>query len=102
MAEVVDINVSFALNPVNKTVSQVSGKRAIAQYISNLLSIQLMEIPFKEHIGSGLMGLLGEACSNITASLISEQINQLLTLYVPYMIQTGCSKNSKICIFCFV
>lgn len=85
MAELFDINTSFSRNLVNNSVSRVSNRHAVAQFIYNLLDTQTLEIPFKEWQGSGLSGLLGEACSNITASVIVEQIKGLIEKYIPYI-----------------
>lgn len=85
MANIYDINIGMNINGVNRSVSSLSNKRAITQFISNLIMTQTTEIPFKEWEGSRLMGLLGEACSNITASVIVEQIRALITKYVPYV-----------------
>ena len=85
MVALIDINTSFNKNLVNNTVSTVSNKRAIAQYILNLLDTNTLEIPFKEWLGSGLSSLLGEHCSNLTASTIIEQIRNLIEKYVPYV-----------------
>ncbi len=85
MNTLTDINISFSRNLVNNAVSSVSGKRAVSQIISDLISTQTMEIPFKEWQGSALMSLLGEACSNLTASVIAEQIRTLIVKYVPYV-----------------
>jgi phage baseplate assembly protein W len=85
MKNIVDVNTAFNRNIITNSVSSVSDKHAIAQYIYNLLNTQTLEIPFKEWQGSGLMALLGEACTNITASIISEQIRVLVTKYVPYV-----------------
>lgn len=85
MAQLFDINTAFNRNLVNNSVATVSNKHAVAQIIYNLLDTQTLEIPFKEWEGSGLSALLGEACSNITASVIAEQIRGLIEKYIPYI-----------------
>ena len=80
-----DINVSFNKNLVNGAVSNVTNKHAIAQIILNLLDTKTLEIPFKEWQGSGLSALLGESCSNITASVIVEQVRYLIEKYIKYI-----------------
>ena len=85
MKNILDINTAFNRNLITNAVASVSRRHAVAQYIYNMLDTQTMEIPFKEWQGSGLSGLLGEACSNITASIISEQIKILITKYIPYV-----------------
>lgn len=85
MANIYDINIGMNINSVNRSVTNVSNKRAITQMIANLIMTQTSEVPFKEWEGSRLMGLLGEACSSITASVIVEQIRALITKYVPYV-----------------
>lgn len=85
MAQLYDINTAFNRNLVNNSVATVSNKHAVAQIIYNLLDTQTLEIPFKEWQGSGLSALLGEACSNITASVIAEQIRGLIEKYIPYI-----------------
>lgn len=85
MKELKDINMSFNRNLVNNSVSSLSTKRAVAQYIYNLLDTQTIELPYKEWQGSGLSSLLGEACSNITASIIVEQIKSLIIKNIPYI-----------------
>ena len=85
MKQLNDINISFSKNLVNGSVASVTNKRAVAQYIYNLLDTKTLEIPFKEWQGSGLSALLGEACSNLTASVIVEQIRGLIEKYIPYI-----------------
>lgn len=85
MRKIADIQTGFQRNIVNNTVSIVTDKHAVAQYIYNLLMTNTIEIPFKEWSGSGLNSLLGEACSNITASIILEQIRSLIEKYIPYI-----------------
>ena len=85
MKQLNDINIDFSRNLVNNSVSSVSNKRAVAQYIYDLLDTQTLEIPFKEWQGSGLSSLLGEACSNLTASVIIEQIRSLIEKYITYI-----------------
>lgn len=85
MADIFDINVSFSKNFVNNSVASVSDKRAVQQFVVDLLNTNTMEIPFKEWEGAGLSTLLGEACSNINASIIVEQIRLLLEKYNPYI-----------------
>lgn len=85
MKQLNDINISLNKNLVNGSVSSVSNKRAISQYIYNMLDTNTIEIPFKEWQGSGLSALLGEACSNLTASVIVEQIRGLIEKHIPYI-----------------
>ena len=85
MKQLNDINISLTKNLVNGSVSSVTNKRAIAQYIIDMLDTNTLEIPFKEWQGSGLSALLGEACSNLTASVIIEQIRGLIEKYIPYI-----------------
>lgn len=85
MKNILDINTGLQRNLITNAVASVSRRHTIAQYIYNILDTQTLEIPFKEWQGSGLSGLLGEACSNITASVISEQIRTLIEKYVKYV-----------------
>lgn len=85
MKKLLDIQTGFRRNIITNSVSTVSEKRAIAQMISNLLSTETIEIPFKEWEGAGLQALLGEACSQLTANVIVEQIRFLLEKYMYYI-----------------
>lgn len=85
MRTILDITTGLKRNLITNAVAHVSRRHTVAQYIYNLLDTQTLEIPFKEWQGSGLSGLLGEACSNINASIISEQIRTLITKYVHYV-----------------
>lgn len=85
MKNILDISTGLQRNLITNAVASVSRRHTIAQYIYNILDTQTLEIPFKEWQGSGLSGLLGEACSNITASVISEQIRTLIEKYVKYV-----------------
>lgn len=85
MKSVKDINIGFSKNFVNGTVSSVSNKHAVAQIILDLLQTNTLEIPFKEWQGSGLSALLGEACSNMTAAAIVEQIRLLIQKNINYI-----------------
>lgn len=85
MKNVRDINVGLTKNLVNDTVSSVSNKHAVSQIILDLLQTNTMEIPFKEWEGSGLSALLGEACSNMVAAAIIEQIRLLIQKYIKYI-----------------
>lgn len=85
MKQLNDVNVNFNRNLVNNAVSTVSNKRAVAQFISDFLQTNTLEIPFKEWEGSGLSALLGEACSNLIASVISEQIRGIIEKYITYI-----------------
>ena len=85
MQTVYDVNLNLNQNYVNHSVSSVSGKRAISQFIVDLIRTNTQEIPFKEWEGSRLSALLGEACSNLNASIIVEQIRILIEKYIPYV-----------------
>lgn len=85
MKQLNDVNVNFNRNLVNNAVSTVSNKRAVAQFISDFLQTNTLEIPFKEWEGSGLSALLGEACSNLIASVIAEQIRGIIEKYITYI-----------------
>lgn len=85
MADIFDITTGLNKNFVNNSVASVSNKRAVEQFIVNLLNTNTLEIPFKEWEGCGLSELLGEACSNLNASIIVEQIRILIEKYIPYV-----------------
>lgn len=85
MKKLLDIQTGFRRNVITNSVSTVSEKRAIAQMISNLLSTETIEIPFKEWEGAGLQALLGESCSHLTANVIVEQIRFILEKYMYYI-----------------
>lgn len=85
MKQLNDINVGFNMNMVNRSIATVTNKRAVAQYINVLLETNTLEVPFKEWMGSGLSDLLGEACSNLNAAVIVEQIRVLIEKYIPYI-----------------
>jgi phage baseplate assembly protein W len=78
-----DFNVSFIPNPITSDLTKVTGSAAVVQAVLNLLQLAYYEKPFHPEIGGNLRRLLFEPCDNITANLLSNEINVVIKNFEP-------------------
>ena len=79
----VDIDVSFGAHPVTGDVLKKTGTNAVVQSVLNLIQTNHFERPFHPEIGGNIRALLFELADNVTASLLSEEIKDVLTNFEP-------------------
>lgn len=58
-------------------------EQAVIASVRNLLLTNFYERPFQPDVGSNLTGLLFEPATNITASILSDEIKSVITNYEP-------------------
>ena len=78
-----DISASFQVNPLNFDLIALKNESAIARSIRNLVLTQPGERPFAPALGSGVNGLLFENMDSITASVLEDEITQVIESYEP-------------------
>jgi len=78
-----DISASFQVNPLNFDLIGLKNESAIARSIRNLVMTQRGDRPFAPTLGSGANGLLFETVDDMTASVIRDEIIQVIETYEP-------------------
>ena len=78
-----DISASFQVNPLNYDLIALKNESAIARSIRNLVLTQPGERPFAPTLGSGVNGLLFENVDSVTASVLRDEIIQVIENYEP-------------------
>ena len=78
-----DIDFTFTRKPVVGDVALSYDEQAVIRSIRNLLSTNLYERLFQPDIGSTLNQLLFEPVTEITASLIDDEIRRMIFNYEP-------------------
>ena len=78
-----DISASFQVNPLNFDLIALKNESAIARSLRNLVMTQRGERPFAPTLGSGVNGLLFENIDTITASVLRDEIVQVIESYEP-------------------
>jgi phage baseplate assembly protein W len=78
-----DVDLDFAPHPVTHDVSKKLNDDAIRRAVRNLLQTVPFEKKFHPEIGSSLTALLFEPLTNITASLINNEIKETLGNHEP-------------------
>jgi hypothetical protein len=78
-----DISASFQVNPLNFDLIGLKNESAIARSIRNLVMTQRGDRPFAPTLGSGAYGLLFETVDDMTASVIRDEIIQVIETYEP-------------------
>ena len=69
--------------PVTKDVALRYDDQAVIASVRNLLLTNFYERPFQPNLGSNLTGLLFEPSTNITASILSDEITNVITNFEP-------------------
>jgi len=78
-----DISASFQVNPLNFDLIGLKNENAIARSVRNLVLTQRGERPFAPTLGSGVNGLLFENMDSLTASVLRDEIIQVIEGYEP-------------------
>lgn len=78
-----DISASFQKNPLNDDLIGIKNDNAISRSIRNLVLTQKGERPFSPVLGSGVYGLLFENPDKLTASVIRDEIINVIKNYEP-------------------
>ena len=84
-----DLSLNFNQNPVTKDITKVTDVEAIKRSVRNLISINHYEKPFHPEIGSGVRDLLFENMTPITAQVLSQKIQDVITNFEPRAILAG-------------
>jgi phage baseplate assembly protein W len=78
-----DLDLTFKRLPVTNDVAMSYDDQAVIRSVRNLLSTNFYERPFNPNLGGNIDKLLFEPATNITANLIKEEIQTVLTNYEP-------------------
>jgi phage baseplate assembly protein W len=78
-----DLDLTFKMLPVTKDVALRYDDQAVIASVRNLLLTNFYERPFQPNLGSNLTGLLFEPSTNITASILSDEITNVITNFEP-------------------
>ena len=76
-----DLDLTFNKVPGTKDIALKYDEQAVIRSVRNLLSTNFYERPFQPDIGSTLNQLLFEPVTEITASLIADEINRIIFNY---------------------
>jgi hypothetical protein len=78
-----DIDLTFRRIPVTGDVAIRYDDQAVISSVRNLLLTNFYERPFQPNVGSNLSGLLFEPSTNITASILADEITNVIKNYEP-------------------
>lgn len=78
-----DVSLSFEANPVTGDLTTLSNQRAINNSLKNLMMISTTEVPYNSQIGSGIPSYLFEVFDDVTADLISKEIERIIKFSEP-------------------
>jgi len=78
-----DIDLTFKRTPVTGDVAIRYNDQAVISSVRNLLLTNFYERPFQPNVGSNLTALLFEPATNITASILSEEIANVIKNFEP-------------------
>jgi len=78
-----DIAIDFMVNPLTGDLARVTGTNSIVQSIMNLVQTNHYERLFAPEIGGNVRKLLFELCDAVTANLLSQEIQDVLSNYEP-------------------
>jgi len=78
-----DLDLTFKKLPVTGDVSLRYDDQAVIASVRNLLLTNFYERPFQPTVGSNLNALLFEPSTNITASLLTNEIQNVITNFEP-------------------
>ena len=78
-----DVSLSFEANPVTGDLTTLLNERAINNSLKNLMMISPTEVPFNSQIGSGIPLYLFETFDEVTADLISKEIERVIKFSEP-------------------
>jgi phage baseplate assembly protein W len=78
-----DLDLTFKKLPVTGDVSLRYDDQAVISSVRNLLLTNFYERPFQPNLGSNLSGLLFEPATNITSSILSDEIKNVISNFEP-------------------
>ena len=78
-----DLNLNFNAHPVTGDVVTITDVNAIKRSIRNLLLTNHYDRPFHPEIGSNISQLLFENFGIITGTMLSKEIEDMITNYEP-------------------
>lgn len=78
-----DLDLTFNMVPGTRDIALKFDEQAVIRSVRNLLSTNIYERPFQPDIGSTLNNLLFEPVTEITATLIEEEISRMIFNYEP-------------------
>jgi phage baseplate assembly protein W len=78
-----DLDLTFNLVPGSKDVARSFDDQAVIRSVRNLLLTNFYERPFQPNLGGNIDRLLFEPATNLTASLIKTEIENVITNYEP-------------------
>ena len=78
-----DLDLTFNLVPGTNDVARSFDDQAVIRSVRNLLLTNFYERPFQPLIGSNLSALLFEPSTDITASIIADDIKNVLSNFEP-------------------
>ena len=84
-----DLNLNFGRHPTTKQISVLTDAAAVKRSVRNLVQYGFYEKPFHPEIGSGVRDLLFENMTPITAQVLSQKIQDVITNFEPRAILAG-------------
>ena len=78
-----DISGSFQINPLNEDLIALKNETAIARSLRNLVLTERGERPFAPNLGCGVNALLFDNMDSVTASVVRDEIIQVIDNYEP-------------------
>lgn len=78
-----DIDLTFKALPVTKDLALRYDDQAVIASVRNLLLTNFYERPFQPTVGSNLTGLLFEPATNVTSSILADEIQNVIRNYEP-------------------
>ena len=84
-----DLNLDFQTNSATKDIQKITDIEAVKRAVRNLINLNHYEKPFHPEIGSGVRDLLFENMTPITAQVLSQKIQDVITNFEPRAILAG-------------
>ena len=78
-----DLNLTFARNPVTKSLSVLKDADAVKRALKNIILTDKLERPYKPLLGGNIRGLLFENFGPITSLQVKENIEVAIKNYEP-------------------
>lgn len=78
-----DLDLAFIPHPIRKDLNKKTGYNAVIQSVKNLVLLSHYEKPFHPEIGSNIRKMLFEPLDPITATIISREIEDVITNFEP-------------------
>jgi len=78
-----DLDLTFNRLPVTNDVAMSYDEQAVVRSVRSLLLTNFYERPFQPNLGSNLNTLLFEPVNNLTASMLSDEITNVIRNFEP-------------------